>query len=208
LKTHLVIVIALLLLAACSKPAPPPKHFDQLKVTYKKDGQLVQRQIPMLFALLDSDTVTRSEIDRSQHSYGTHRLCLANYDVSESPEKPNANLTKDVPPEQDLAPVKACLTINDKDGTDASSPFQPGTYFVGLTAQMPNRISAAAIHWDKRRLSYAVLNLATMTGSFRLDSLSDDAIIGEINISDGENSVAGTFNVKPKITKEITLPMQ
>jgi len=51
---------------------------------------------------------------------------------------------------------------------------------------MPNRISAAAIYWDKRRLSYAVLNLATMTGSFRLDSLSDDAIIGEINISDGE----------------------
>src|SRR2546422_2123267 len=25
---------------------------------------------------------------------------------------------------------------------------------------LPNRISAAAIHWDKRRLSYAVLNLA------------------------------------------------
>ena len=115
MKTHLVIVIALLLLAACSKPAaPPPKHFDQLKVTYKKDGQLVQRQIPMLFALLDSDTVTRSEIDRSQHSYGTHRLCLGNYDVSESPEKPNANLTKDVPPEQDLAPVKPALQLMTK----------------------------------------------------------------------------------------------
>jgi hypothetical protein len=203
-----IFLIASLAFTACSKPAPA-KHFDQLKLSYKKDGQSVQRQIPIVFALLDSTTITRTETDRSQHSYGVHWLCFANYDLSENPEKPNVNATKDVPPGEDLAPVKACITINDKEGTDAASPLQPATYFIGLTQQMPGRISAAGIFWDKGKLgSSAPFNLATMTGSLKLDSVSEDVVSGEVNLSDGDNSIAGTFNLKPKIVKEITPPMR
>jgi hypothetical protein len=207
LKTHLITLIAFVALAACSKP-PPPKHFDQLKVTYKKyDGQIVQRQIPIVFALVDATTDYRIDPDQTQHPYCTHMLCLANYDVSAEPEKPNANILKDVPPEQDLAPLKVCLNINDEEGTNASSPLKPGTYFVGITKEQPNRISSAFINWDNRRLNYVYLNRSAMTGSLRLDSVSDDAIVGEMDLRDGDHLMAGTFNLKPKIKKWIVPPM-
>ena len=204
MKTHLVILIAFIALAACSKP-PPPKHFDQLKITYKKyDGQLVQRQIPIVFALVDASTDYRIDV---AHPYATHVLCLGNYDVSDESEKPNANILKDVPPDQDLAPLKVCLTVNDREGTNASTPFQPGTYFVGITKDQENRISSAIINWDKRRLNNAYLNRSSMTGQLRLDSVSDDAIVGEIDLRDGDQLIAGTFNLKPKIKKWIVPPM-
>jgi hypothetical protein len=203
MRTRPILLIALFFVGACSK-TDPPKHFDQLKLTYKKAGQTIQRQIPIVFALVDSTTATRTEIDRSQLSYGLHWLCLANYDLSENPDKPNANATKEVPPGADIAPIKACITINDKEGTDGASPLQPGTYFMGLTEHMPNRLSAASIFWDKGKLgSSAPFNLAQMKGSLRLDSVSDDAVSGEIDLSDGDNSIAGTFNLKAKMMKKI-----
>lgn len=200
-------MITFVALAACSKP-PPPKHFDQLNVTYKKlNGQLVQRQIPIVAALVDSSTDYRIDIDNSQHPYATHMLCFANFDLSGESEKANANI-KDVPPGQDLNPLKVCLNVNDQEGTNTSSPFKPGTYFVAITKGQPDRISSAFIYLDKRNESYVPFTFGAMTGSLRVDAVSDDAIIGEIDLSDGDQSMAGTFNLKPKIRKWIVPPMK
>ena len=110
MKPHLAISIGLLLFAACSKPAPLARQFDQLKLTYKKyDGQVVQRQIPIIYALVDADSDTRIDVDRSQHPFGNHWVCLGNYDVSEKSDKLPTDILKDLPPDQDLEPGKACV---------------------------------------------------------------------------------------------------
>lgn len=206
MKTRPVLLMALLFLGACHKE-DPPKHFDQLKLTYKKEGQTTQRQIPIVFALVDATTAGRTEIDRSTVVYAEHWFCLANYDLSEKPEKPNTNATKDVPPGADIAPVKACVTINDKAGTDGASPLQPGTYFVGLTEHMPDRIAGGGIFWDKGKLgASALLHIHQAEGSLRLDSVADDVVSGEIDLHDGDLSISGTFNLKATIIKRIRPP--
>jgi hypothetical protein len=40
-----------------------------------------------------------------------------------------------------------------------------------------------------------------------LDAVSEDAFSGEVDLSDGENSIVGTFNGKAKIKKYIAPPM-
>ena len=194
MKARLLILTVFVALAACSKSAPP-KHFDELKIIYKKlNGQTVQRQMPIVSALMSISTDYRTDPDRSHHPFQVHLLCFANY-VSLGFQKPNADTLKDIPPE-DLDPLKVCINVNDQEGTDAA-PFKPGTYFVEISRAQPDRISSAFIYLDNHNGSYVPLNIRAMTGSLRLDSVSDDAIIGEINVSDGDNSIAGTFNLKP-----------
>ena len=195
MKAHLLMLIGFLAVAACSKTAAP-RHFDEFTITYKKlNRQTVQRQIPIVSALVSSSTDYRIDIDHSQHPFRVHLLCFANF-VSLGFPKPNANILKDIPPE-DLDPLKVCINVNDQEGTDTSSPFKRGTYFVEISRAQPDRISSAFIYLDKYNSSYVPLNIRTMTGSLRLDAASDDAIVGEINVSDGDNSIAGTFNLKP-----------
>jgi hypothetical protein len=67
---------------------------------------------------------------------------------------------------------------------------------------MTDRIVEASIIWDKGKLgSNTGMNLAQMKGQLKLDSVSEDEFSGEIDLSDGENSIAGTFNGTAKIKK-------
>lgn len=204
MKIGHVLLIAMLFFVGCSKP-DPPRQFDQLKLSYKPGQQpVIQRQIPIVFVLVDASSASRPQIDGSMVSYGTHWLCFANYDLSEKPEKPNTEILKDVPPGSDIAPVRACITINDKEGTNAASPLRPGTYDIGITDHMPDRVVKAGIFWDKGKLgSQAWFQRAQMKGQLRLDSVSEDAFSGEVDLSDGENSMSGTFNGKAKIKKYV-----
>ena len=195
MKARLLFLTGFLVLAACSKSAPP-KHFDEFQITYKTlKGQTVQRQIPIVSALVSTSTDYRADPDHSQHPFGVHLLCFANF-VSTGFQKPDANALKDVPPEE-LDPLKVCVNVNDQEGTDGSAPFKPGTYFIEISRAQPDRISSAFIYLDQYNKSYLPLNIRTMTGSLRLDAVSKDAIAGEINVSDGDNSIGGTFNLKP-----------
>lgn len=206
MKIGPVLLLAMLLFVGCSsKAAPPPKQYDQLKLTYKPyEKPLVQRQIPIVYVLVDASSSGRYEIDRSLTSYGTHWLCFANYDILEKPERPNTKILKDVPPGSDIEPVRACLTINDKPGTDVYTPLRPGMYYIGLSERMPDSIGNAIITWDQRKVGgTSAFELAKMKGQLRLDSVSEDAFSGEIDLNDGENSIVGAFNGKAKIKKYV-----
>ena len=209
MKIGPVLLITMLLFVGCSTEAAPPKHFDQLKLTYKPyEKPVVERQIPIVFVLVDASGTTRTEAGRSSVTYATHSLCFANYDLSENPDRPNTKILKDVPPGSDVEPIKACITINDKQGTNASTPLQPGNYFIGLSANQLDSIAYAGIFWDKGKLgSLAHFQHAQMKGQLRLDSVSEDAFSGEVDLSDGENSMVGTFNGKAKIEKYIVPPL-
>ncbi|HEX3250275.1 MAG TPA: hypothetical protein VHS05_12665 [Pyrinomonadaceae bacterium] len=202
MKIGPVLLIAMLFFAGCSKQ-PPPRQFDQLKLSYTPyQKPMVQRQIPIVFVQVDGFTMNESQSDGSMITYGQHWLCFANYDVSENPDRPNTKILQDVPPGSDIEPIKACLMLNDKEGTTASAPLLPGTYFIGTTKNMTDRIVEAGIFWDKGKLgSQTGLDLAKMKGQLKLDSVSEDEFSGEIDLSDGENLIAGTFNGKAKIKK-------
>ena len=206
MKIGFVLLIASLLLVGCSSKAaaPPPKHFDQLKLSYKPYGQPVaERQIPIVFVLDDASSIAYTETGRSPVKYGEHWLCFGNYDLSENPNKPNTKILKDVPPGLDIEPVKACLRIKDKEGSSADTPLQPGTYIVGLTNKQYDSIVDAGIIWDKGTLgSKSFFQLRRMKGQLRLDSVSEDEFSGEVDLSDGENSMFATFSGKIKIRKE------
>jgi hypothetical protein len=206
LKAYFVILAGFVALAACSKP-PPPRHFGQLKVNYKKlNGQLVQRQIPIVSALVDYNTAYKLDSINSSHPYRYHQFCFANYGLSAETVEAHKEALKDVPPGQDMDPLEICINVNDQEGTDQTAPFKPGTYFIGITQDQPDRVSAVFIYLDQGKNNYVPFTLSSMTGSLRLDSVSDDLIAGEMNLSDGDNSIAGTFNLKPKIRKWVTLP--
>jgi hypothetical protein len=190
-------------LTTCTK-TPSPKHFDQLKVSYKKvNGQVVQRQIPILSAVVDSNTSYYIDTINSSHPYRFHQLCLANYDLSPGTVKSDSGTIKDLR-DQDLNPLEVCINVNDQEGANPSSPFQPGTHFIGITQDQPDRVSAVFIYLDPGKRNYVPFRLKSMTGFLRVDSVLDDVIIGEISLSDGDNSLAGTFNLKPRIIKWVT----
>jgi|KBSSwiStaDraftv2_1062776.scaffolds.fasta_scaffold111680_3 hypothetical protein len=204
MKIGSVLLIALLLLVGCSsKAAPPPKHFDQLKVSYKPYGQpVVERQIPIVFVLDDASTTAYTNTGESPVKYGEHWLCFGNYDLSENPNKPNTKILQDVPAGSDIEPIKACLTIKDKEGTSADTPLQPGTYIIGLTNKSYDAIVNAGIYWDKGKLGcQSNFQLRQMKGQLRLDSVSENDFSGEVDLSDGENSMVATFSGKAKIRK-------
>jgi len=208
MKIRSIVLVVLFLIVGCKK-ADQPKHFDLLKLNYKPyQKATVERRIPIVFTLVDANSTARTEVDSSQVSYGTHWVCLGNYDLLEKPEKPNTEILKDVPPGLDIAPIRACITINDKEGANAAAPLQPGTYYIGLTPQMPNRIASGVIVWDKGKLgSQATFNFSQMKGQLRLDSVSEESFSGEVDVSDGDNSIAGTFNVKAKIKTYTVKPL-
>ena len=213
MKITLVLLIALLLFVGCSSTRsntpPPPKQYDQLMLTYTPFQEpMVQRQIPIVFMQVDASNSGRYEADRSLVPFAEHSLCFGNYDLSEDPDRPNTKILKDVPEGSDIAPIRACVTINDKEGTNAASPLQPGIYIVGLTDRMPDAIAHAGIYWDKGKLGcVSIFHLKRMKGQLRLDSVSEDSLSGEVDLSDGQNSIVGTFNGKAKIKKYIVLPM-
>jgi hypothetical protein len=202
MKIGSVLVIALLLVG-CSKTAAPPKKFDQHKLTYTPYGKpVVERQIPIVFVLDDASTTAYTNTGESPVKFGEHWLCFGNYDLSENPNKPNTKILQDVPPGLDIEPIKACLTIKDKQGTSADTPLQPGNYFVGLSNQQYDSIVNAGIFWDKGKLgSQTGFQLRKMKGQLRLDSVSENEFSGDLDLSDGENSMVATFNGKIKIRK-------
>ena len=210
MKIGPVLLITMLIFAGCSSKAAAPTHFDQLKLTYKPyEKPAVERQIPIVFVLVTASSSGRREPDGNLTSFGTHDLCFANYDLSENPDRPNTKILKDVPPGSDVEPIRACITINDKQGTNYATPLQPGNYFVGLSDRQPDSIGYAGIVWDKgiKLGNRAYFKLDQMKGQLRLDSVSEDAFSGEIDLSDGENSMVGTFNGKAKIEKYIVPPL-
>lgn len=208
MKIGPVLLIATLFFTGCSKPAPPRK-FDQLKLTYKPyEKPVVERQIPIVYVLVDASTMTVTGRRHDPIMYATRSLCFANYDLSEDPDKPNTEILKDVPPGSDIAPIKACFTINDKEGTNAATPLQPGNYFIGLSRNDLDSIVDASILWDKQiYFSRVLFQLPKMKGQLRLDSVSEDAFSGEFDLSDGDHSMVATFNGKAKIKKYIVPPM-
>ena len=196
-----VLLIAMLCFVGCSSKPAPPKQFDQLKLTYKPHGKpVVERQIPIVFVLDDASTTHYTNTGSRPIKFGEHWLCFANYDISERPDKPNTKILLDVPPGSDIEPIKACLTIKDKEGTTGDSPLQPGNYFIGLTDQTYDSIVGAGIYWDKGKLGSQVV-FRPVKGQLRLDSVSEDAFSGEVDLSDGENSMFATFNGKAKLRK-------
>ena len=195
MKKLLILIFASLWLTACgaagtgTSTGPSAPKLD-VKVGGKdstlnvKSGAVYYSA--MAFTAPDKPTVKTS----------IHTIYLANFemDTTTGPAWMNKPLTA---PDQ----MRVDLSLTGEDGTNEKSPFKVGTYSA-QTANVNGVRSASILTFadgkqtETRFESLMSLGGKGANGEVKITSVSADTVSGEVNLSEGDKSIKGTFTAK------------
>jgi hypothetical protein len=122
-----------------------------------------------------------------------HQIYLANYDMdTTSPVTMRKPLTA---PDQ----VRVELELTGEEGTKDASPFKVGTYSV--SSDMLNRVRSIDVTTfvdgkEKRTSFETMMSTRKTAGEVKITAVTADSITGEVNLTEGDNSIKGTFTAK------------
>lgn len=123
----------------------------------------------------------------------SHSIYLANFEM----DLTNAATMKKAlsSPEQ----IRVQIGLQGEEGTKDDSPFKVGTY--NLKSERFNRISTVVITTfaDGKEKSDSFDTMSSMSkaeGEVKITSVTADSVSGEINVTEGDKSVKGTFTAK------------
>jgi hypothetical protein len=125
-----------------------------------------------------------------------HTIYLANYeiDTTAGPAWMNKPLTAS-------DQMRVDLSLTGEDGTNEKSPFKVGTYSA-QTANVNGVRSASILTFadgkqtETRFESLMSLGGKGANGEVKITSVSADTVSGEVNLSEGDNAIKGTFTAK------------
>lgn len=127
-----------------------------------------------------------------------HSVYIANYEMDTTSA---ATMQKPLSaPEQ----VRVQFTLHGEEGTKDDSPFKVGEY--KLKAERFNKIGVLRI-WtfadgkEKTDGFDAMSSASKAEGTIKITSVTADAIAGEIDVTEGDKSVKGTFTAKLPVKK-------
>lgn len=123
----------------------------------------------------------------------SHSIYLANYEMDTT----NAATMKKAltAPEQ----VRILIGLQGEEGTKDDSPFKVGTYT--LKAERFNKVSTVMISTfaDGKEKSDNFDTMSSMSkadGEVKITSVTADSVSGEINVTEGDKTIKGTFTAK------------
>jgi hypothetical protein len=183
--------------AACQHPqkqstSPDAGSKGQVALTYTTtygDGrkETTSKQIAIVSAYMDDYTLALTP--DSQATYGSHKICLADYSMIDVDSK--------FPDNKELTAV--CFVLNSEEGSKGKSLITPRIYlprspeFDVLTPQF-NCLNGIGIevHKGKKTFHY-VLDPRRIEGTVTIDSATREDLSGAIDLKDDDKSIAGSF---------------
>lgn len=123
----------------------------------------------------------------------SHSVYLANYDLDTT----NVGTMKKplTAPEQ----IRLQIGLQGEEGTKDESPFKVGTY--NLKSERFNKVSTVMITTfaDGKEKTDSFDTMSSMSkaeGEVKITAVTADSISGEINVSEGDKTIKGTFTAK------------
>lgn len=123
----------------------------------------------------------------------SHSIYLANYEMDTTN---GATMKKTLAsPEQ----IRIQIGLQGEEGTKDDSPFKVGTY--NLKSERFNKVSTVMITTfaDGKEKTDSFDTMSSMSkaeGEVKITSVTTDSISGEINVSEGDKTIKGTFTAK------------
>jgi hypothetical protein len=190
MKRFLIVIFASLWLTACgaaglgtSAPKLDVKVGGKDSTVNVKSGAVYYSG--MAFTAPDKPTVKTS----------IHTIYLANFEMDTTgPAWMNKPLTA---PDQ----MRVGLSLTGEDGTNEKSPFKVGTYSA-QTANVNGVRSASILTFadgkqtETRFESLMSLGGKGANGEVKITSVTADTVSGEVNLTEGDKSIKGTFTAK------------
>lgn len=121
-----------------------------------------------------------------------HTLYVANFEMDTTgPAWMNKPLTS-------AEQMRVDIQLTGEDGTNEKSPFKVGTY--SAQAENVNGVRVVRINTfaDGKQTQTALdtMSGSKATGELKITSVSADDVSGEVNLTDGDKSIKGTFTAK------------
>jgi hypothetical protein len=122
-----------------------------------------------------------------------HDIYLANYEMdTTSPVTMRKPVTA---PDQ----IRIGLELTGEEGTKEDSPFKVGTYTPKSDTLNRVRMIEVATFVDgkeKRTTFDTQTSIRKTAGEVKITAVTADSVSGEVNLSEGDNSIKGTFTAK------------
>ena len=138
------------------------------------------------------DTIPDSSSDKKMVS---HTFVIANYDLGEKVTKMSLQGSA-----KEEGRMRVQITIIGEKGTDEKTPVKVGEYpaRVGNVGSPVNTVNGGRIAYSKggKEQSVYVGGADMKAGKVKIDSVDGGNISGEVDISDGKNSIKGKFTAK------------
>lgn len=180
-----VLIIGGLLIGACGAAGPSGPGTLTLKYP-----DVNNQELPLKSGGFYTSTKTWTKPDKKSTS-GSYFICVADYDID---MKQGAISIGGAVQE---GQTKVCFSLDGAEGTDDKTPPATGTFPMGKSGPdfAFNSISSASIRTfkDGKEIKH-FLNSPKTTGELKITSASAEAVSGEINLSDGEKEIKGTFS--------------
>lgn len=123
----------------------------------------------------------------------SHFICVADYEIDLS--QGSISINKKVADRE----TKVCFDIDGEENSDDKSLLKTTTYPIGKMGESFafSSIDSVSIRTfkDGKEVRHEFNNHKT-TGDIKISSASADTISGEINLTDGEREIKGTFTAK------------
>lgn len=181
----LIILIAALLIAGCGAAGPGSgSHKLDVKVG-GKDSTLALKPGAVYLGNVISTAPGKPNIQTFAHT-----IYLANYDMDTSypgwVRKPLAS------PEH----MRIDIQITGEEGTKDDSPFKVGTY--SPKADKFNTVRSVILNsmvdGKETKTSFDTFSSAkTVNGELKITAVTSDTVSGEVDLSEGDKSIKGTF---------------
>lgn len=186
MKKLLTIILLSVFFAACGGGAP------QLDIKAdSKDSTLVPKSTAVSTTVMTYTEAPRGDgIIRSKKGT-SHSIYLTNFDIA-----PADLIKAGVVPTAD-GQIYVRLNFINEEGTDEKTPIKVGTYTTTADKFMKLDGAAVKIHTGGKVSDTSIVSMGKKAdGELKITEVTDDEVKGEINVSDGANSLKGAFTAK------------
>ena len=190
MKKVFVVVFVTLLLTGCSKSSGPGgTGAPRLDIKLGgKDLTLTVKSAGVYYGNVISTSPGRPNIQTFNHD-----IVIANYDLDTT----NVGTMRKALTATDQLRVE--LELTGEDGTKTDSPLKVGTYSVKADKINSVRFIAVATFagGKETRTSFDTMSSNKKTaGEVKITSITADTASGEVNLTEGDKSIKGTFTAK------------
>lgn len=180
-----LITSAAIIWAACSAASGP----GSLTLKYP---DVSNQEVALKSGGFYTSTKTWTKPDKKSTS-ASYFFCVADYDLDL--EQGAISIGEEVKEGQ----IKVCFSLDGPEGSDDQTALTAGTYPIAESGPgwAVSSVSTASIRTfaDGKESKYFI-NSNKANGQVKITSASSDSASGEINLSDGEFEISGTFSAK------------
>ncbi|QQS42160.1 MAG: hypothetical protein IPM63_04240 [Acidobacteriota bacterium] len=187
IRSIIVAATAVVFFAACGSVASGPPT-----LSVKKEGGEA-KEVPVKSGGFYASTKSWSKPGKSSTS-SSYFVCVANYDIdmSQGAISIGAKVSSD-------DQTKVCFSLNGEENGNDKTPPAAGTYAIEKRGDdfAFKSISAVSIReYENGSEVRKSMDSSKTQGEIRITDASADEMSGEIDLSDGENEIKGSFTAK------------